>query len=717
MAKIDALLRHVADQRLRDELGEAISELREARDFGLVFESHLPESIYLYQHPVRRGVAVALKSTSDMATWLVQEVGLETATLIPLQDSDGAAITDAASEVEVKVEDLVVVADSGDRVYPGLRPVGSVERGEDRAFHVVINGENYHVLEALLFTHRGRVDCIYIDPPYNTGAKDWKYNNDYVDANDRYRHSKWLSFVQRRLRVARELLRPDGTLVVTIDEHEVNHLGILLDQTFPEARIQLVTIVTNPSGRDAAGQFATAGEYAYFCRFGTAAPSGMSTDLLSGSKKKRDPWDSFHRSGGINDRPSERPNLVYPISVDPETLTVTAIGPTLKDRIDAEEMSKSDLETWTPEFTEDKDGNPVVWPFNDEDEICVWQVIPKTLRKLIRDGVFRVRLPLQETLRPFTLSYMKKANREKTLDGTIPTVGWEASGARIVEVNKQNKTAKSIWKVPAHDANKRGKPMLKDLIGSTDFQYPKSPYAVADTLQTVVGDNPDAIILDFFAGSGTTFQSAAMLNAEDGGRRQVLLVTNNEVGHKNALALQKRGLRPGDPEYEAKGIFAAVTRPRVQAAVEGTSQGKPVEGKYLEGYGGGRAFAEGFEENVRFFELTYENVMHLEYDMAFNAIAPLLWMRAGSRGEIIGESVDSAGRRKPYAWTDQYAVLFNTDHWQSFTADLPPTVRTVFVVTESPTMFSSIVAELPKHVEDRVMLYDRYMTTFAANRH
>lgn len=100
------------------------------------------------------------------------------------------------------MDDLVVVAGFGDTLYPGLASTGRVQSGDDQPWHTVINGENYHVLKALTWTHRGKVDAIYIDPPYNTGAKDWKYNNAYVEAEDLYRHSKWLAMMERRLLVA-----------------------------------------------------------------------------------------------------------------------------------------------------------------------------------------------------------------------------------------------------------------------------------------------------------------------------------------------------------------------------------------------------------------------------------------------------------------------------------------------------------------------------------
>ena len=161
------------------------------------------------------------------------------------------ALADETEAATAAVEDLVVVAEFRDPIYPGLVSTGKVERGGDKPFHTVINAENYHALQALLFTHRGKVDCIYIDPPYNTGAKDWKYNNDYVEGDDLYRHSKWLAFMERRLLLAKELLNPDDSvLIVTIDEKEYLRLGLLLEQTFPGATSRWSSSSSTPRGVD-----------------------------------------------------------------------------------------------------------------------------------------------------------------------------------------------------------------------------------------------------------------------------------------------------------------------------------------------------------------------------------------------------------------------------------------------------------------------------------
>ena len=125
------------------------------------------------------------------------------------------------------------------------------------------------------FTHPGRIDCIYIDPPYNGGQRDWKYDNRYVDEHDAYRHSKWLAFMERRLQLARHLLKPDASvLIVTIDEKEYLRLGLLLEQIFPTARLQMISTNVNPAAASRAGAFGRSDEYIFFVMQG-ASPARL----------------------------------------------------------------------------------------------------------------------------------------------------------------------------------------------------------------------------------------------------------------------------------------------------------------------------------------------------------------------------------------------------------------------------------------------------------
>ncbi|MDQ3350558.1 MAG: site-specific DNA-methyltransferase, partial [Actinomycetota bacterium] len=241
------------------------------------------------------------------------------------------------------------------------------------------------------------------------------------------------------------------------------------------------------------------------------------------------------------------------------------------------------------------------------------------------------------------------------------------------------------------------------------FPYPKSLYAVEDALRIAVGNKPDATVLDFFAGSGTTTHAVARLNRQDGGRRQSILVTNNEVSVDETKSLTAQGFRDGDAEWEALGIFEHITRPRIEAAITGrTPGGEPVKGdyKFVDEF----PMADGFEEKVEFVKLTYLDPLSVELDEAFAAIAPMLWLRAGGQGEII-ESRSESG----FASTAQYGILFDPDAWRPFVDGLADTVAIVYVVTDSPSTFAGVVAHLPGHV-DAVRLYENYLQTFAISR-
>jgi len=269
MSRLTDLLSQVKanNPELGKELEREFKTLSLRLPFGLNFERHRPESVELPARPIRKGDKVRVlpeRGTTrkgDQRLWKLrgfEQVNGRRAAQLEL-------IGMAEPEVKcVPIEDLVVVAEFRDYIYPGLISTGKVERGGDKPFHTVIRGENYHALEALTFTHRGKIDAIYIDPPYNTGAKDWKYNNDYVETDDLYRHSKWLAFMERRLSLAKVLLNPEQSiLIVTIDEKEYLRLGLLIEQTFPEAEIQMITSVINPKGTARANEFARIDEYVF----------------------------------------------------------------------------------------------------------------------------------------------------------------------------------------------------------------------------------------------------------------------------------------------------------------------------------------------------------------------------------------------------------------------------------------------------------------------
>ena len=264
MAAINDLIRQITDPDLRDKIQKEVDKLAKQKKFGLVFEEHLPECTPLYDIPVRRGVKAALKAGDVSDFYQVLKV------------EDGKAICIKRGEteaVEFPVDDLVTIAEFGEPIYPYLKPIDAVCNAPDsELWHTLIEADNYHALQLLEYLYAGKVDCIYIDPPYNTGARDWKYNNDYVDSADTYRHSKWLSMMQKRLNIAKRLLNPkDSVLIITIDEKEYLHLGCLLEELFPNARMQMISALTNSRGVARENGFARVDEYIFVLQFGDSS--------------------------------------------------------------------------------------------------------------------------------------------------------------------------------------------------------------------------------------------------------------------------------------------------------------------------------------------------------------------------------------------------------------------------------------------------------------
>ncbi len=704
MAKLQDLIKTIPDPKLRDEIARAADELARQTKFGLVFEEHIPELAQLPALPPRVGDRVCKRGGKTTETFRV----LATANHSKLR----IAREPEGEEEIVPAKEVIVVKRFGKPIYPALVPVDRVTRAPGKPYHTIINADNYHALQLLLYACEGQVDVIYIDPPYNTGARDWKYNNDYVDDADPWHHSKWLSLMEKRLRLAKKLLKPDGVLVVTIDEHEIHHLGCLLEQTFPNARSQMVTIVNNAAGVTQGG-FYRVEEYAFFCFLGDAKPVPGNDDFLSDeSKEEATPiWFSLIRYGGINALPSKRPNLVYPIAIDPKSNRIVGAGKTLKQRL-AEKKTLGNLDKWKPNTNERLKGFPVIWPFRGSGSLSTWQLNPEKLLSLAKDGYVRVRPQANGPGgNSWSISYIKSGNQAKVKSGAIEVLGREPdNGALILGEASRNVIPKTVWKRLRHDAGKWGSRTIRELLGNVSFDYAKSPYAVLDTLAVLVGDRPNALILDFFAGSGTTFHATALLNAEDGGNRRCILVTNNEVSEKLAKELNEQGYFPGDDKFEEHGICESVTFPRCKYVVNGKrDDGTELPGAYLNG----REMKEGFEENLEYFKLDFLDPEHVAYGDQFEAILPILWLMAGAIGErktARGYSQWFIPKHSPFA------VLIDEDALSEFKRELKdrPDITHVFLVTDSEEAYRGMIADLPGTLQTR-MLYKSYLDNFKIN--
>lgn len=704
--ELDGLLARVDDPALREDLRAQIDRIRAKRTFGLVFESHLPERVVLPEHGIRLGASVVLRDDAGSVTYQVLRVHHGKATVRKMRHPDGSRLSadedDDAADEEYPVDELVVIADFGEPIYPGLRPVGSIDRGGDKPAHVVIKGENHHVLEALQFTHAGKIDCIYIDPPFNTGARDWKYDNNYVDDTDVYRHSKWLAFMERRLLLAKELLNPTAAvLIVAIDENEMSRLALLLEQTFPGLPLQVVTSVINPRGRYTAGRFLRTAEYYFFVTIGSAVVAGEpDPDFATGEPV---PWRTLRRSDIESRRGTAKggTSQFYPIYVNQSSATIEQIGEPLRHGVGRDRAPAMK-------------GCVAVFPIRDDGTEMNWGLTSGSLRSLLERGFVRVGRETPSKPQKYEISYLTSGRVSDIEEGRAHVTGYEPSGAVTARYAASKlKMPRNVWDLASHNAEVGGTNLIKALLGDKRFDYPKSLFAVEDCLGHFLREKTDAVVLDFFGGSGTTAHAVARLNRQDAGRRQSIVVTNNEVSAAEAESLRKQEFQPGDPEWEALGIFEHVTRPRITAAVTGmTPDGEPVKGDYK--FTDEFPIAEGFEENVTFAELVYLDPDDVELDLAFAAIAPLLWLRAGAEGRVIDECLDTSGRRKPYAWTERYGVLFNPDRWRGFVEKMPAAATTAFVVTDSQAIFAGVAAELPDHL-DVVRLYENYLTTFRIN--
>ena len=700
------LIREVETQypQLAADLKREIEALSGRRAFGLNFERHIPETVELPDRPVRRGDKVRFlpergerPSSVDRRLWRVGRIRRtddgRVADLVPQQDPEAAQ-----QAVSRAVDDLVVVAEFRDPIYPGLVSTGKVERGGDRPFHTVINAENYHALQVLRYTHEGKVDAIYIDPPFNIGVRDWKYNNDYVEAEDAYRHSKWLAFMERRLRAARPLLNPEGSvLIVAIDEREVHRLALLLEQVFEDAEIQMVTSVVSAKGVVRPGKFSRVEEHLFVVAIGGLGASPWMRNMLDRIRGDKGATTGLEWLGLRRREPTSvrgaRPNQFYPIFVNNGTQTIHSIGDAVADDVDR--RSVASLE-----------GTRAVWPLKPDGTEMLWGLTPEVLRRNWKNGFVRVS-------QKGTVQYLQTGTIAEIVGGTIEVTGRGKDGSvqGAKPVDDETPTPKRVWNVPSHNAEVGGTRILSRLIPGRRFPYPKSLYGIEDVLRFFVGSKPDAVVLDFFAGSGTSAHAVMRLNRQDAGRRQCICITNNEVSPEEEVRLRENGLRPGDAEWTQWGICEYITKPRLEAAITGkTRNGESVDGEYE--YTDEFPLADGFAENAEFFTMIYEAPRPVAHNRAFEAIAPLLWLRAGSQGRRIKKAKHDSDV------ADTYAVLFDLDASRNFlgaVGEAESGVQIAFIVTDDDRAFQMVCGELPPRVE-AVRLYESYLTNFTINK-
>ena len=371
--------------------------------------------------------------------------------------------------------------EDSENALPTLKVVKGKEiksKDAENPTNVFIEGDNYHALSVLNFTHHGKVDVIYIDPPYNTGAKDWKYNNKYVDESDSFRHSKWLSFMFKRLRLAKDVLSEDGIICVTIDDYELPRLLLIMEKIFGENNhLGTAVIRINPGGRKTKRTLAQQHEYAIFF---AKNPETKVAKLLKpiaekthSYKEDKAGWyeERNLRKEGQDSLATDESNRYYPIYIDAKTGAIST----------------------------KKKYKEVIWPLDTKGQKRIWRRGKDDIDSLYERGDL-----ITKTTKYGTQIYFK-------FRGGI-----------------EGETPKSFWEDVRFSASEHGTQVLERILGKGGmFQFPKSPHAVAECIK-VCSARKDAIVLDFFAGSGTTAQAVLDLNKLDGGTRQYILCTNDE---------------------------------------------------------------------------------------------------------------------------------------------------------------------------------------------
>ena len=376
-----------------------------------------------------------------------------------------------------------------------------INEDKDAPNHILIEGDNLEALATLAYTHEGKIDVIYIDPPYNTGNKDFIYNDSYVDKEDSYRHSKWLSFMSRRLKIAKKLLSDRGVIFISIDDNEQAQLKLLCDETFGENNF-LAEIMWHKN-------YASANDSKTFSKV---------LDYILVYRKT----DTFIRN--LLPR-TEKQNILY--------------------------------------------------KYDSNDGKGKWRPDNLSVRTYSANYDFPIVNPITgvEYYPPKGRSWMTNKERiQEWITETRVYFGLNGKGApqlkRYLSEVQQGVVPTTYWSYDDCGHNDEARKEIKDIFGHPPFDSPKPTRLLKQILR--LGSNNKSIILDFFAGSGTTLHATMQLNAEDGGHRQCILITNNEnniceevtyernrrviQGYTNAKGEEVSGLTKNNLRYYRTGF-------------------------------------------------------------------------------------------------------------------------------------------------------------------
>ncbi len=411
----------------------------------------------------------------------------------------------------------------------------TIQTDEQKPNNILIEGDNYHALQVLNYTHVGKVDVIYIDPPYNTGNKDFKYNDNYIDRENSYRHSKWLSFMEKRLKLAHNLLKEDGVIFISIGNDEIAQLKLLMDKIFGEKKDNnIVHWKKNQKPQNASSTMSESAEFllVYF--------SNKSIKLVRpmiGTK--------------TDDRGSYKPTPLFKFDGRPRRIQTIPKG----TNIEAKSWVQGKI-------------------YGIRNKLAYIEVLDKPI---IIENILQndIRLDGEWAKTTTNGEYQKVVDDNRLF---INSNGFPSEKSYRDENSFNVQT--NLWLDAGY--NELGKSTLDEILGKDNvFSFPKPKEYIKEILKSV--HKKDAIVLDFFAGSGTTAHAVLELNKEDDGNRQFILCTNNEVGEKeetkfckdnnikkDELKIWKETKRQEWIDYEKSyGICSTVTYPRINKVING----------------------------------------------------------------------------------------------------------------------------------------------------
>jgi len=577
MALIDDLISGLPAGDERTQIIEELARFRKRIGFGVKWEEH-EEYVPLWGLPIEANSMVVkwnlpyVTRDGGFQGYIVESsVQLDELTLEQVQQAlqdDNVEHPEAEDEEALRVQieacggcttirphgggevehvltrTLVRIATGQEEIIPLLRHLQTIvhpNAEEVSATHAVIESENIVALHLLRSTHRRSFDLIYLDPPYNAQQKDWKYNNDYVDPKDGYKHSRWMSFIDHRLKIAKELLAEDGVVVVAIDENEIANLVLLLHKLWPDMQVTIIPIRHNPKGIQG-DDFSIMNDYAVFVH-----PKGrISKEDVEDLKSKTVLLTGQNAPKGVY---SPR---AYPVVINEHGI-ILEIG-----------EAPGENEVPNERNVVRENGDIEVWPLDSDGDLRRWRLNPATLQERLNRG------------------WIFATNKEHYWD---------------IDEAKTEKEYGSLWTSKKYDNQSHGTRLLDKVFDNRPFNYPKSIYTMADVILAATKDRPEAKVLDFFGGSGTTLHATMVVNAMDGGERQCILVSASEVNGKitdpanetrkieHWSHLVAQGFTPLDNEWLQEGVIRSATLPRLEYFTRGTNENnEAIQGSYEVGF-------------------------------------------------------------------------------------------------------------------------------------